>query len=127
MGTMLAEGANLSPLIPASLRSAIPKSVWDTVNYGRRITGVPIMLQTYNVFANMTVDKETAEGSERTFKLDGFPAYEKTNTAGGTVTSELSVLVNKRFLVTLEGQGVDVAALTTAFQNFELDGLPKGK
>jgi ABC-type glycerol-3-phosphate transport system substrate-binding protein len=46
--------ANLRPLLPASLRKEIPKSVWDTVKFGRnKITGVPIMLQTYNVFANM--------------------------------------------------------------------------
>jgi len=49
--------ANLSPLLPKSLRSEIPKSVWDTVNFGGKITGVPIMIQTYNVFANMTLLK----------------------------------------------------------------------
>ena len=45
--------ADMSPLIPKSLRNEIPGSVWSTVNYGHKITGVPIMLQTYNVFANM--------------------------------------------------------------------------
>jgi multiple sugar transport system substrate-binding protein len=49
--------ANLTPLIPKSLKSSIPQSVWDTTNFGRKITGVPIMLQTYNVFANMTILK----------------------------------------------------------------------
>jgi len=49
--------ANLSPLIPKSLKAEIPKSVWDTVNLGRKIMGVPIMLQTYNVFANMDILK----------------------------------------------------------------------
>jgi multiple sugar transport system substrate-binding protein len=47
--------ANLRSLIPASLKSEIPASLWSTVNFGRKygITGVPIMTQTYNVFANM--------------------------------------------------------------------------
>jgi multiple sugar transport system substrate-binding protein len=45
--------ANLTPLIPKALKSEIPKSVWDSTNFGHKITGVPIMLQTYNVFANM--------------------------------------------------------------------------
>jgi multiple sugar transport system substrate-binding protein len=45
--------ANLRPLLPKDLKNAIPKSVWDTVNFGGKITGAPIMLQTYNVFANM--------------------------------------------------------------------------
>ena len=49
--------ANLTPLIPKSLKSSIPKSVWDTVNFSHRITGVPFMLQTYNVFANMDLLK----------------------------------------------------------------------
>jgi ABC-type glycerol-3-phosphate transport system substrate-binding protein len=47
--------ANLTPLIPKALKNEIPKSVWDVTNFGHKITGVPIMLQTYNVFANMTI------------------------------------------------------------------------
>ena len=54
--------ANLKPLIPKALKAEIPQSVWDTVNFGNgKITGVPIMLQTYNVFANM----DRAEGGGR--------------------------------------------------------------
>lgn len=46
--------ANLSPLLPKSLKQEIAPGNWDTVNFGHRIMGVPIMSQTYNVFANMT-------------------------------------------------------------------------
>lgn len=49
--------ANLTPLIPKSLKNEIPKSVWDTVNFGGKITGIPIMIQTYNIFANMDILK----------------------------------------------------------------------
>ena len=49
--------ANLTPLIPKALKSEIPQSVWDVTNFGHKITGVPIMLQTYNVFANMSLLK----------------------------------------------------------------------
>jgi multiple sugar transport system substrate-binding protein len=49
--------ANLTPLIPKPLKASIPKAIWDTVNYGGRITGVPSLMQTYNVFANMTILK----------------------------------------------------------------------
>ena len=45
--------ANLTPLIPKTLKKSIPKSIWDSVNFGGKITGVPVLLQTYNVFANM--------------------------------------------------------------------------
>jgi multiple sugar transport system substrate-binding protein len=50
--------ANLTPLLPKSLKQEIPKSIWDTVNYGGKVAGVPIMLQTYNVFANMSILKQ---------------------------------------------------------------------
>jgi ABC-type glycerol-3-phosphate transport system substrate-binding protein len=46
--------ANLTPLLPAALKHEIPGSVWAATNFGHKITGVPIMLQTYNVFANMS-------------------------------------------------------------------------
>jgi multiple sugar transport system substrate-binding protein len=49
--------ANLTPLIPQALKAEIPQSVWNVTNFGHKITGVPIMLQTYNVFANMTLLK----------------------------------------------------------------------
>jgi multiple sugar transport system substrate-binding protein len=49
--------ANMTPLIPKDLKSSIPKSVWDSVNFGGKITGVPIMMQSYNIFANMDLFK----------------------------------------------------------------------
>jgi ABC-type glycerol-3-phosphate transport system substrate-binding protein len=45
--------ANLTPLIPKSLKNSVPTKLWDTVNYSGKIAGVPVMSQTYNVFANM--------------------------------------------------------------------------
>jgi multiple sugar transport system substrate-binding protein len=50
--------ANMTPLIPKTLKRSIPKEIWDTVNYGGKITGVPSLMQTYNVFANMTILKQ---------------------------------------------------------------------
>ncbi len=50
--------ANLTPLLPPALKSSIPKPIWDTVNFGGKITGVPSLLQTYNVFANMAIFKQ---------------------------------------------------------------------
>ena len=49
--------ANLTPLLPKSLKNSIPKDLWATTNFGGKITGVPSLLQTYNIFANMTVLK----------------------------------------------------------------------
>jgi multiple sugar transport system substrate-binding protein len=49
--------ANLRPLLPATLKSSIPKDIWSTVNFGGKITGVPSLLQTYNIFANISILK----------------------------------------------------------------------
>jgi ABC-type glycerol-3-phosphate transport system substrate-binding protein len=50
--------ANLTPLLSKAFKSSIPQSVWNTTNYGGKIAGVPIMIQTYNVFANMDLLKQ---------------------------------------------------------------------
>jgi multiple sugar transport system substrate-binding protein len=50
--------ADLRSMLPASLKNAIPKPLWDTVTFNKKITGVPSLLQTYNVFANMTLLKQ---------------------------------------------------------------------
>ena len=49
--------ANLTPLLPKTLKQSIPKDLWATTNFGGKITGVPSLLQTYNVFANMDIFK----------------------------------------------------------------------
>src|SRR5688572_17998182 len=51
--------ANLTPLVSKQFYNSIPKTLWDTVNFGgKRVTGVPILMQTYNVFANMDILKQ---------------------------------------------------------------------
>ena len=50
--------ANIKPLLPKTLKASIPKRIWDTVNFGGKITGVPSLMQTYNVFANMDILKQ---------------------------------------------------------------------
>ena len=49
--------ANLTPLLPKALKQSIPKDLWATTNFGGKITGVPSLLQTYNIFANMDILK----------------------------------------------------------------------
>ena len=45
--------ADIRTLRSATLKQSIPKRVWDAVTYGGKITAVPTLLQTYNVFANV--------------------------------------------------------------------------
>jgi ABC-type glycerol-3-phosphate transport system substrate-binding protein len=80
--------ANLTPLIPSSLKSEIPASLWSTVNFGRKngITGVPIMTQTYNVFANIDLLKAAgikAPTVNSPWTWDQFRAAAKKLTSNG--------------------------------------------
>jgi multiple sugar transport system substrate-binding protein len=78
--------ANLSPLISKDLKNSIPKSLWNTVDFGHKITGVPIMLQTYNVFANMTLLKAAgikAPTVANPWTWDRFQAVAKKLSTGG--------------------------------------------
>ena len=78
--------ANLSPLLPKSFKSSIPKGLWDTVNYGGKISGVPIMSQTYNVFANMDLFKQAgikAPTVAKPWTWTQFRAVAKKLTTGG--------------------------------------------
>jgi multiple sugar transport system substrate-binding protein len=78
--------ADLAPLLPASLKNAIPKDIWDTVRYGSKITGVPSLMQTYNVFANMTILKAAgvkAPTIANPWTWQQFRAVAKKLTTGG--------------------------------------------
>ena len=87
--------------------------------------GAGVLLMGLAGFTNLTVDKETAEGSERTLEIDSYPAYEKVRREGSRTISSLNVLVNRRFVVTLSGEGVDSAELTQGFRAFRLSTLPQ--
>jgi ABC-type glycerol-3-phosphate transport system substrate-binding protein len=78
--------ADLAPLLPASLKNAIPKDIWDTTRYGSKITGVPSLMQTYNVFANMTILKAAgvkAPTIDNPWTWQQFRAVAKKLTTGG--------------------------------------------
>jgi multiple sugar transport system substrate-binding protein len=78
--------ADMAPLIPKDLKNEIPQSAWSTVNFGHRITGVPIMLQTYNVFANMDLLKAAgikAPTTTQPWTWDKFQAVARKLSTGG--------------------------------------------
>lgn len=78
--------ADLAPMLPAGLKSAIPKDIWGTVTYGKKVTGVPSLLQTYNVFANMTLLKAAgvkAPTIDAPWTWKQFRAVAKKLTSGG--------------------------------------------
>ena len=50
-------------------------------------------------------EKETENGYEKSVKVGEFPGWEKWNSAGKD--GELNAIVNKRFMVQVEGRNID--------------------
>lgn len=72
-------------------------------------------------WVTLEIDKESDDGYERTFALEGrkaFERYSRKEKAG-----ELDVLVASRFVVTLKGRGVDAPAFRAAVAGLDLAGL----
>jgi multiple sugar transport system substrate-binding protein len=50
--------ADLSKLRSPALTSSIPQNIWASATFNGKVTGVPFLLQTYNLFANSTMLKQ---------------------------------------------------------------------
>jgi hypothetical protein len=71
------------------------------------------------------VDHETETGYEKTTTFDGHKAYEKYDNQGHS--GELNILVEKRFVVTIEGSGVEMSFLKDAARSIDLGKLASMK
>lgn len=74
-------------------------------------------------WATVTIDKEDRNGYERTLEIDGYKAIEKYDK--NSKNGELSVLVGKRFIVTLDGDDVAMDDLRDALDDIGLKKLEK--
>jgi hypothetical protein len=68
-----------------------------------------------------TMEKETDTGYERTRRVDGQLVHERYDRRAKS--GEVGVLIANRFNVTVEGSGVDAAALTGALKAIDLSSL----
>ena len=73
-------------------------------------------------WVQLDVDRETSDGYERTTEFAGYPAFEKVRT-GAQPRSELSFVVADRFLVTANGQNVEMDELKEAVEAIDLGEL----
>jgi ABC-type glycerol-3-phosphate transport system substrate-binding protein len=79
--------ADMSKLIPADLKSAVPQGVWDSVTFDGKVYGAPTLLQSYVVFANQSLlakAKVAAPTDANPWTWDQFQAAAKQLTTGGT-------------------------------------------
>lgn len=61
----------------------------------------PLLIAPWSMMLASGYSRESSEGYEKSVSVNGQPAFEKWN--DGRKDGELNVLVNKRFLVTIEG------------------------
>ncbi len=69
------------------------------------------------------VDRETPTGYERTTIIDGHKAYEKYDSK--TKNGQIAVLINDRFIASIEGSEISERDLKTALRKLRLDDLEK--
>ncbi len=69
------------------------------------------------------VDKETADGFERTTKYDGHPAYEKFSGTESNRNGNIQVVVASRFLVEVDGNGMDFKDIKSAMESLPIKKL----
>ncbi len=64
-----------------------------------------LLLTPYTLFLTAGYEKETSDGYEKSTKVNGQPGWEKWDSSGKD--GELNALVGKRFLVQIDGRGIE--------------------
>jgi len=81
-----------------------------------------LLFAPFTMFMTTGYEKETADGFERSVNVGGNPGWEKWDK--GSKNGELAIVVAKRFLVQVEGHGVeDVKELHTVLDKTDLAKL----
>lgn len=81
-----------------------------------------LLFAPFTMFMMAGYEKETQDGYEKSVTVNGNPGWEKWDS--GSKNGELSVVVNKRFLVQVEGHGVeDTKALKAVLDQTDLGKL----
>jgi multiple sugar transport system substrate-binding protein len=78
---------DLKSLIPKAYKAGIPQRVWDAVTFDGKVAGMPSLLQTYNVFANVDLLKKAGvklPTIKNPWTWKDFRAAAKKLTNGGT-------------------------------------------
>jgi len=74
-------------------------------------------------WTKMEVDKENESGFERTTTIEGYKAFEKYNR--DRRSGELSLIVDNRFVVAIDGEGVDERDFRRIVRRLDLEDLER--
>jgi hypothetical protein len=81
-----------------------------------------MLMAPWAMFLGAGYERETDEGYEKAVTIDGNPGFEKWNTE--SKDGELNIVVAKRFLVTVEGRGIeDISVLHDVFSKLDTGKL----
>jgi hypothetical protein len=81
-----------------------------------------LLVAPFAMFLTTGYEKETESGYEKSVKVGQYPGWEKWDTE--SKNGELNVIVNSRFIVQVEGQGLDnVKMLHTVMEQTDLKKL----
>ncbi|GAB4026453.1 transposase [Spirosoma koreense] len=83
--------------------------------------GGSMMMVGLAAWSMIEVDKEDEHGYEKTGQYGDNKSYEKYN--NDSKEGEISVLVNKRFIVSAKGHGVSMGKIKAALEDIDLDKL----
>jgi hypothetical protein len=64
-----------------------------------------LLVAPFSMFLTMGYEKETEDGYEKALKVNEYPGWEKWNSKDRE--GELNAIVNKRFIVQIEGRNID--------------------
>ena len=83
----------------------------------------PMVLMGMAAWSNLEFERDSDEGYERTTTIDGHKAYEKYDS--DRENGQIALIVNNRFLVSVEGRNVSEKELKSALKRIDLDDLEK--
>lgn len=85
--------------------------------------GLGLAMMSMAAWTSFSVDKENQDGWERTGTFEGHKSYEKYNKSRNS--SELALIVENRFIVTLNGSNCDMNDLKKFAEDIDIGGLKK--
>ena len=83
----------------------------------------PMVLMGMAAWSNVEFERDSDEGYERTTTIDGHKAYEKYDS--DRENGQIALIINNRFLVSVEGRNVSEKDLKSALNKIDLGDLEK--
>lgn len=83
--------------------------------------GLGLAMMSMAAWSSLSIDKENQDGWERTGKYEGYKSYEKYDKSRNS--SELALIVENRFIVTLDGNNCDMKDLKKFADDLDIGHL----